>query len=901
MAIAFPSSPSTGQVFTVGNRSWTWDGSSWKGGVSSSGDATTLDSIDSTQFLRSDADDSITGQIIFPSTNANKPVFPQGLLARADQTDTAGFHDIWGISERYYPSNSTAADAWGIRWSGTPNEIQFIGSGTEKFKVDLDTGAATATSFIGDGSNLTGLPAGYTDANVITHLNTKSLYFNGGNIGIGTNNPQQLLHIHNSSGDFSAEAVLTGRLSTGTPKAEVAFKRGTSGDGAMLVLRPSNGSGSLIDAVTIKDGTGNVGIGTTSPSAKLHVDQGHLFFNKTMPVASPGTDFDFIKMQYGGGWSGNQGGLASIAATDGTGVVGRFGVTYRTGSGDTGGSFVVSDLYQGGYGASGEVFEVNNDRAIIPSILNFSNTKNSSLIQNTSGGVLEIRSDNQMEFFTYSGSWQKRMVIADGGNVGIGTNSPLAKLHIQGNAVIGDIQGYETTHPGESGATLHIHDTVADGGTNNGQVNFGDETRVVISTGAEDGGGQGYQGSLWFGTSDHPAGGNTLNAGTQWNYYVAGIASKTTNDTGSQNVSFGNLEFYTKGSNSTSSAALAMTISESQNVGIGTDSPAEMLHVNYTSGRNTVALLGSVARGIYFTSDNAIISKGTYFDNGWIATDTELCTVDMDDGGFTFRTKQSGNTAGQATSLTSAYERLKIEDSRVDVRALRLKMPVGTSDPATSGSLSGDMYYNSSTKTLKIYDANDGTWNNVYESPIGDITNPITTSNISQFAGNAGDMYYVTSPTSGVTLQLEYSGDNYKSQGRGYFLAWEGGHTRAQVSSILGQNFYFSHILIDAVGGPSTYHTQTFSALRPFNTSSDTTTAASGTRSGYRLYLGGAGSHGIYNTAQSPCNWGSSAGAFGSGYDGSCGTYPSGLRMGDGTGGPTYTNYGGDWYYWIAF
>jgi hypothetical protein len=55
VAITFPSSPSTGQKFTSGNKVWTWDGNSWKGGVSSGGDAGTLDSLNSTQFLRSDA------------------------------------------------------------------------------------------------------------------------------------------------------------------------------------------------------------------------------------------------------------------------------------------------------------------------------------------------------------------------------------------------------------------------------------------------------------------------------------------------------------------------------------------------------------------------------------------------------------------------------------------------------------------------------------------------------------------------------------------------------------------------------------------------------------------------------------------------------------------------------
>ena len=70
---------------------------------------------------------TITGQVIFPSAATTKPVLPNGFISRNDSNDTTGRHDIWGISERYYPSNSTAGDAWGIQWSGTPNDIVFVG------------------------------------------------------------------------------------------------------------------------------------------------------------------------------------------------------------------------------------------------------------------------------------------------------------------------------------------------------------------------------------------------------------------------------------------------------------------------------------------------------------------------------------------------------------------------------------------------------------------------------------------------------------------------------------------------------------------------------------------------------------------------------------------------------
>jgi hypothetical protein len=87
---------------------------------------------------------TLTGLVIFPSAATTKPVLPNGFISRNDLEDTTGRHDIWGISQRYYPSNSTAADAWGIQWSGTPNDIVFVGAGTDRVTISLDEGNITS-------------------------------------------------------------------------------------------------------------------------------------------------------------------------------------------------------------------------------------------------------------------------------------------------------------------------------------------------------------------------------------------------------------------------------------------------------------------------------------------------------------------------------------------------------------------------------------------------------------------------------------------------------------------------------------------------------------------------------------------------------------------------------------
>lgn len=249
---------------------------------------------------------TFTGQVIFPSAATTKPVLPNGFISRNDLDDTSGRHDIWGISERYYPSNSTTGDAWGIQWSGTPNDIVFVGGGTDRFTVSLDEGNITAGGTItASGGNSTQWNTAYTYSQV-GHLPLA-----GGNM------------------------------------------------------------------------TGAINFDQTNSSG--------------------GGDFDFIIMGYNGSWSNNQNGLASIAVNDGTGIVGRYGITYGSG----GGRFVVTDLYDGGYGASGDILTIAGNGA--------TNLNGSfAATGNVTGANLNISNWNtaygwgnhaSAGYFTNSGSW----------------------------------------------------------------------------------------------------------------------------------------------------------------------------------------------------------------------------------------------------------------------------------------------------------------------------------------------------------------------------------------------------------------------------------------------------------------------------------------------------------------
>lgn len=102
--------------------------------------------------------------------------------------------------------------------------------------------------------------------------------YRNSNVGIGQNNPGFPLNFANVAGPkislygnsgnhfgFGIQSALL-EIYTGSYNADVAFGYGTSG--------------ALNETMRIK-GNGNVGIGTASPSAKLHINQGHAIIQNT--------------------------------------------------------------------------------------------------------------------------------------------------------------------------------------------------------------------------------------------------------------------------------------------------------------------------------------------------------------------------------------------------------------------------------------------------------------------------------------------------------------------------------------------------------------------------------------------------------------------------------------------
>ena len=156
-----------------------------------------------------------------------------------------------------------------------------VGTATPTTKLEI-TGTVTATAFVGDGSGLTDLLSGLPFS------------ASGGNIGIGTTSPQNGLHVAASGGVFSAlqDGVHLGIESAGNAHLELVKNGGTpyidflndnAGDRDARIRLAGDGDLRVESTTKFIIASGNVGIGTTSPVHQLHVTGGNSLFEATIP------------------------------------------------------------------------------------------------------------------------------------------------------------------------------------------------------------------------------------------------------------------------------------------------------------------------------------------------------------------------------------------------------------------------------------------------------------------------------------------------------------------------------------------------------------------------------------------------------------------------------------------
>ena len=124
------------------------------------------------------------------------------------------------------------------------------------------------------------------------------IYYNGGNVGIGTTNPDARLEVKDTdnhlqmrigslSSAISPVIRLQGKNDNNTTNRYADIKLDAE-NGVLTLLAPKT-TAPNINAINVKQG-GNVGIGTTSPDAKLEVAGGINFSGNIIPVNNDAFD-----------------------------------------------------------------------------------------------------------------------------------------------------------------------------------------------------------------------------------------------------------------------------------------------------------------------------------------------------------------------------------------------------------------------------------------------------------------------------------------------------------------------------------------------------------------------------------------------------------------------------------
>jgi len=136
------------------------------------------------------------------------------------------------------------------------------------------------------------------------------IYYNTGNVGIGTTNPQAKLDIKRHAGTFpDGPAIRLTRDYAGNGYAAVIAEGYYSPIGEMLLFGVANNADPLDNIKMAIGSNSNVGIGTIEPTERLHVTSGNVYIENKSDLGSELIiDGD---MSNAGSWTANGGAVIS--------------------------------------------------------------------------------------------------------------------------------------------------------------------------------------------------------------------------------------------------------------------------------------------------------------------------------------------------------------------------------------------------------------------------------------------------------------------------------------------------------------------------------------------------------------------------------------------------------------
>jgi hypothetical protein len=419
-----------------------------------------------------------------------------------------------------------------------------------------------------------------------------NIYYNTGNVGIGTDLPARALHV--KSGNDTVRLQSTGSntkiemVNTGSSTNEFGFLSNN------FFVSPDGTERMRIES------SGNVGIGTDNPAEKLHISRADVGTLARF-ATQDGTNNPSLQL------STTATGVKARSAF-GTGIVGSFEI--ETAGGSSYLAFNPNSTEAMRVKANGNVGIGTSSPALTDGgsglVTHISDDTRAALRLTTTGGGgdLELRtfgSNGATIFNSANGELRlgtnatERMRIDSSGNVGIGTTDPASTVHIQASANALQLNNAnEDTYMKVCGNRAQFGYRASDGyvivqgaggkgvafGVNNATFGSGEAMRIDSS------------GKLLLNTSTHTLTDSEMVVASE--YSASGTTTGGITLSSRQSGSWRNSGIFANGDdltfttgdtglNGAQASSERMRIDSSGNVGIGTDNPASLLHLESAS------------------------------------------------------------------------------------------------------------------------------------------------------------------------------------------------------------------------------------------------------------------------------------------------------------------------------